>query len=89
MMTTLIQDYTNKEFQIIQILLQIQHLIPHFGYMLAVMKCGLVHGTVSDKQISRTFQGFFKNKLQFLGTNIYLINPHSLTPFDHPIGLGV
>ena len=42
--------------------------------------------TTSDKQISRTFQGFFKDKLQFSRTKIYLINRHSLTPFDHPIG---
>ena len=42
--------------------------------------------TTSEKQISRTFQGFFKDKLQFLRTKIYLINWHSLTPFDYPIG---
>ena len=42
--------------------------------------------TTSDKQISRTFQGFFGEKLQFLRTKIYLINQHSLTPFDYPIG---
>ena len=40
----------------------------------------------SDKQISRTFQGFCGEKLQFLRTKIYLINQHSLTPFDYPIG---
>ena len=40
--------------------------------------------TTSDKQISRTFQGFFKDKLQFSMVKIYLINRHSLTP--HPIG---
>ena len=40
--------------------------------------------TTSDKQISRTFQGFFKHKLLFSRTKIYLIHPHSLTPFDHP-----
>ena len=42
--------------------------------------------TTSDKQILRTFQGFFKDKLQFTRTKIYLINWHSLTPFDHSIG---
>ena len=36
--------------------------------------------TASDKQISRTFQGFFKDKLQFSRTKIYLINWLSLTP---------
>ena len=30
--------------------------------------------TTSDKQILRTFQGFFKDKLQFTRTKIYLIN---------------
>ena len=45
----------------------------------------IVH-TTSEEQISRTFQGFFKDKLQFSRTEIYLINQHSLTPFDHPIG---
>ena len=35
-----------------------------------------------DKQISRTFQGFAKDKLQSSRTNIYSMNPHSLTaPF--------
>ena len=34
--------------------------------------------TTSDKEISRTFQGFFKDKLQFSRTKIYLINRHSL-----------
>jgi len=42
--------------------------------------------TTSDKQISRTFQGFFTDKLQFLRTKIYCINSHSLSPYDHPIG---
>ena len=43
--------------------------------------------TTSDKQISRTFQEFFKDKLQFSRTTIFLLNRrHSLTPFDHPIG---
>ena len=32
------------------------------------------------------FQGFFKDKLQFLRTKIYFKNRHSLTPFDHSIG---
>ena len=36
--------------------------------------------TASDKQISRTFQGFFKDKLQFSRTKIYIINWLSLTP---------
>ena len=39
----------------------------------------------SDKQISRTFLGFFKDKLQFSRTKIYLINWHSFTsPRPHP-----
>ena len=42
--------------------------------------------TTSDKQISRTFQEFFKDKLQFSRTTIFQLNRrHSLTPFDHPI----
>ena len=41
--------------------------------------------TTSDKQISRTFQGIFKDKLQFSRSKIYWINQHCLTPFDHPI----
>ena len=40
--------------------------------------------TTSDKQISRTFQGFFYDKLQFSMVKIYEINHYSLTP--HPIG---
>ena len=39
-----------------------------------------------NKFHARTFQGFFKEKLHFSRTKIYLINQHSLTPFDHPIG---
>ena len=39
--------------------------------------------TTSGKQILRTLQEFFKGKLQFSSTKIYLINQHSLTPFDH------
>ena len=42
--------------------------------------------TTSEKHISRTFRGFFKDKLKFFRTKIYLINRHSLTPFDYPIG---
>ena len=39
-------------------------------------------GTISDKQISRTFQGFAQDKLQSSRTNIYSMNRHSLTaPF--------
>ena len=43
--------------------------------------------TTSDKQISRTFQGFFKDKLQFSRTKICLIksaffNPHLITLLD-------
>ena len=34
----------------------------------------------SDKQLSKTLQGFFKDKLQFSRTKIYLINRHSLPP---------
>ena len=42
--------------------------------------------TTSDKQISRTFQGFFKDKLQFLRTKIYseFKNQRSLIPFWTP-----
>ena len=44
--------------------------------------------TNSDKKTnSRTFQGFFKDKLQFLRTKIYIINQHSLTPFWSPYWL--
>ena len=39
----------------------------------------MVHTTL-DKQISRTFQGFFKDKLKFSRTKIYSINLPSLTP---------
>ena len=52
------------------------------GYLSKCMVC-----TNSDKQISRTFQGFFKDKLQFSRTEIYLINLHSLTPINHPVKL--
>ena len=41
---------------------------------------GYMVRTTSDKQISRTFQGFFKDKLQFSRTKIYSINQPSLTP---------
>ena len=40
--------------------------------------------TTSEKQISRTYQGFFKDKLQLSVIKMYLINRHSLTP--DPIG---
>ena len=42
--------------------------------------------TTSHKQISRTFQGFFKDKLQFLRTKIYseFKNQRSLIPFWTP-----
>ena len=43
--------------------------------------------TTSGTEISRTFQGFFKDKGQFSRTKIYLINRHPVTPFDHPISL--
>ena len=36
---------------------------------------------------TNTFQGLFKDKLQFSRTKIYLIKRQSLTPIDHPIGL--
>ena len=39
-----------------------------------------------NKFHARTSQGFFKEKLHFSRTKINLINQHSLTPFDHPIG---
>ena len=39
----------------------------------------------SGKQISRIFQR--QIKLQFLRTEIYFKNRHSLTPFDHSGGL--
>ena len=41
----------------------------------------------TDKQISRTFRGFFKDKLQFSRTKIHVINRHSLTPFWSPCWL--
>ena len=43
--------------------------------------------TTSDKQISRTFQRFLKDKLQFSRSNIYSINQHSFTPFWTPYWL--
>ena len=43
--------------------------------------------TSSEKQISRTFQGFFKDKLQFSRTTIYSINRHYLTLFWTPYWL--
>ena len=43
------------------------------------LSCFMVR-TISDKHISRTFQGFFKDKLQFSRTEIYAINRHSSTP---------
>ena len=46
----------------------------------------MVH-TTSDKPISRTFQGFFKDKLQFAGTKNYSTNQHSLTLFWTPYWL--
>ena len=64
-----------------------------------VLKCGkkatwirqtlLPHGSYNfrPKKISRAFQGFFKDKLQFLRTKIYVINHHSLTPFWSPYWL--
>ena len=52
-------------------------------YLLLILRgYTLMLGTTSDKQISRTFQGFAKDKLQFSRTDIYSINRHSLTvPF--------
>ena len=52
-------------------------------YLLLILRgYTLMLGTTSDKQISRTFQGFAKDKLQFSRTDIYSINQHSLTvPF--------
>ena len=47
-------------------------------YFVIYMVC-----TTWDKQISRTFQGFFKDKLQFTRTKIYLINRHSSIPLKH------
>ena len=38
--------------------------------------------TTSDKQILRTFQRSFKDRLQFFKVKIYLINWDSLTLFD-------
>ena len=32
------------------------------------------------------FQLFFKDKVQFLRTKIFLIKRHTLTPFDNSIG---
>ena len=48
-------------------------------------KAYMVHN-IQTYKISRTFQGFFKDKLQFLRTKIYLINSHSLSSCDHPFG---
>ena len=42
--------------------------------------CNMVH-TASDKQISRIFEGFLKDKLEFSRTKNYSGNQHSLTPF--------
>ena len=44
----------------------------------AKRKSYMVRST-SDKQISRPFQGFCKDKLQFSRTKVYSINRHSLT----------
>lgn len=43
--------------------------------------------TKSVKEISRTFQGFSKAKLQFSRTKIYSKNQHSLSPFWTPYWL--
>ena len=51
------------------------------------MKSNNMVCTTSDILISRTFQGFFKDKLQFSRTKIYSKNRHSLSPFEHLIGL--
>ena len=71
---------------------QIQHTRPSFPFSRARerwkdgvwkgvnLSCFMVR-TISDKHISRTFQGFFKDKLQFSRTEIYAINRHSSTPF--------
>ena len=40
--------------------------------------------TTSDQQISMTFQGCFKDKLQFSRTKIYFTNRQSLTSFWNP-----
>ena len=65
-------------------------LVNFTGWKRAHQKLKLVWNMVrtsSDTQISRTFGGFFKDKLQFQGLRfIVLINLHFLTPFDHPIG---
>ena len=45
------------------------------------MKSNNMVRTTSDILISRTFQGFFKDKLQFSRTKIYSKNQHSLSPF--------
>ena len=49
-------------------------------YLLLILRgYTLMLGTTSDKQISRTFQGFAKDKLQFSRADIYSISRHSLT----------
>ena len=58
------------------------YVIP-FYYTNFTVVLNMVH-TTSDNQILRTFQGFFKDKLQFLRIEIYSINWHSLTLFWTP-----
>ena len=48
------------------------YVIP-FYYTNFTVVLNMVH-TTSDNQILRTFQGFFKDKLQFLRIEIYSIN---------------
>ena len=48
----------------------------------------LSHGSYNFRQTHfKYFSRIFKDKLQFSRTKIYLINRHSSTPVDHPIGL--
>ena len=48
----------------------------------------LSHGSYNFRQTHfKYFSRIFKDKLQFSRTKIYLINRHSLTPLDHPIGV--
>ena len=47
----------------------------------------MVHTTSDRKKFQGIFKGFFKDKLQFLRTTIYIIDQHSLTPFWSPYWL--
>ena len=49
-------------------------------------KCQVFHCSHNFKQTNfKDFSRSFQGKITVLKTKIYLINQHSLTPFDHPI----